>query len=129
MWEDKCKKLEHDVALANGHLETFRMESEVNINDEKEKHRSVAKMSEDSLREYFERKIRELEADKAELQRINTTQSEQISELVVRYNELERNLKELLESQKRLTDFESRVINLGMDQNLIKNMAELLRRS
>ena len=105
------------------------MESEVNINDEKEKRQSVAKNSEDALREYFERKIKELEADKKELQQINTTQSEQISELVAKYNSLERNLKELLETQKRLTDFETRVLNLGMDQNLIKNMSELLRRS
>lgn len=46
----------------------------------------------------------------------------------MKYNELEKNLKDLLESQKKLTDFENRVLNLGMDQNLIKNMAELLRR-
>ena len=105
------------------------MESEVSINDEEEKHRSVFKNSEDALRDYFERKIKELEAGKKELQQINSTQSEQISELVAKYNALERNLKELLETQKRLTDCETRVINLGMDQNLIKNMAELLRRS
>ena len=94
------------------------MESEVSINDEEEKHRSVFKNSEDALRDYFERKIKELEADKKELQQINSTQSEQISELVAKYNALERNLKELLDTQKRLMDCETRV-NLGMDQNLI----------
>ena len=52
------------------------MESEVNINDEREKHRSVFKNSEDALRDYFERKIKELEADKKELQQINSTQPE-----------------------------------------------------
>lgn len=69
-----------------------------------------------------------METDKNELNRINSAQADQIRELVAKYNELEKNLKDLLESQKRLTDFENRVINLGMDQNLIKNMAELLRR-
>lgn len=69
------------------------MESEVNINDEKEKHKSAAKSAHDSLKDFYERKIKELEEDKKELQRINTTQSEQISELVARYNALERNLK------------------------------------
>lgn len=33
----------------------------------------------------------------------------------------------LLESQEKLRDFENRVMNLGMDNNLVKNMAELFR--
>jgi hypothetical protein len=34
----------------------------------------------------------------------------------------------MLEAQDKLTDFETKIVNLGLDQNLIKNMAELFRR-
>lgn len=77
------------------------------------------------MNKYLKRLI---DNEKNELTNINSAQADQIRELVVKYNELEKNLKDLLESQKKLTDFENRVLNLGMDQNLIKNMAELLRR-
>jgi hypothetical protein len=37
-------------------------------------------------------------------------------------------MKDMLEAQDKLTDFETKIVNLGLDQNLIKNMAELFRR-
>jgi hypothetical protein len=33
-----------------------------------------------------------------------------------------------MESQRKLTNLETRIINIGMDQNLVRNMAELMRR-
>ena len=33
--------------------------------------------------------------------------------------------KSLLNAQNKLTDFENKIIHLGLDQNLIKNLAEL----
>ena len=37
-------------------------------------------------------------------------------------------MKDLLEAQEKLTDFENKITNLGLDQNLVKNMAELFKR-
>lgn len=68
------------------------MESEVNLNDQKERHKSAHKETESTLREYFERRIKELETDKNELNRINSAQADQIRELVAKYKELEKNL-------------------------------------
>lgn len=64
-----------------------------------------------------------MENDKLELQAINTTQSQHINELVAKYKQLEDALKILLESQKKLSDLENRIIHLGMDNNLVKNLA------
>ena len=33
-----------------------------------------------------------------------------------------------MEAQSKLSDFENKIISLGLDQNLIKNMAELFQR-
>ncbi len=50
-----------------------------------------------------------------------------IRDLIVKYKDLEKKLAILLESQERLREFEQRVMNLGMDNNLVKNLAELFR--
>ncbi len=34
----------------------------------------------------------------------------------------------MLEAQDKLTDFENKITHLGLDQNLIKNMAELFKK-
>jgi hypothetical protein len=34
----------------------------------------------------------------------------------------------MLEAQDKLSDFENKLISLGLDQNLVKNMAELFQR-
>ncbi len=46
----------------------------------------------------------------------------------MKYSQLERKMKDLLDAQDKLTDFENKIVNLGLDQNLIKNMAELFHR-
>lgn len=38
-------------------------------------------------------------------------------------------MKELLDSQERLSEFEKKIVNLGMDQNLVKNMSEIFARN
>jgi hypothetical protein len=37
-------------------------------------------------------------------------------------------MKQLLEAQNKLTEFETKITNLGLDQNLVKNMAELFKK-
>ena len=49
--------------------------------------------------------------------------------MVNKYNEVKRKLSEMLEAQDKLSDFENKLVNLGLDQNLIKNMAELFMKS
>lgn len=48
--------------------------------------------------------------------------------MVDRYHQVERKLKDVLGAQDKLTDFENKIIHLGLDQNLAKNMAELFRK-
>ena len=48
--------------------------------------------------------------------------------MIGKYNQLENRLKELLEAQDKLSDFEKKIVNLGLDQNLVKNMGELFAR-
>ena len=38
-------------------------------------------------------------------------------------------MKQLLEAQNKLSQFETKIVNLGLDQNLVKNMAELFKKS
>ena len=37
-------------------------------------------------------------------------------------------MKQLLEAQNKLTEFETKITSLGLDQNLVKNMAELFKK-
>lgn len=48
-----------------------------------------------------------------------------LRDLIIKYNHLEKKLRELMEAQDKLSDFENKIVNLGLDQNLVKNMAEL----
>ncbi len=48
--------------------------------------------------------------------------------MIVKYNGLEKRMEALLASQEKLRDLEEKIKNLGMDNNLVKNMAELFNR-
>lgn len=50
-----------------------------------------------------------------------------LRDIITKYKDLERKLALALESIDKLTDLENRVLNLGMDNNLIKNLAELFK--
>ncbi len=45
--------------------------------------------------------------------------------VISKYNTVEKKLKQLLEAQNKLSEFENKITQLGLDQNLVKNMAEL----
>jgi hypothetical protein len=46
-----------------------------------------------------------------------------VRELIVKYNALEKRLQLLMETQNKLVYFQEQVKNLGMDNNLVKNLA------
>lgn len=84
--------------------------------------------SELSLKEYYEDKIKSREKDISHLQAVLAGKEQDIRDLIVKYNGLEKRLEMLLESQEKVRDFEEKVKNLGLDDNLVKNMAELFCR-
>lgn len=62
------------------------------------------------------------------MEKINSSQSEQITELIKKYKTLEEGMRELIKQTKRRTELETKIIHLGTDQNLVKNMSELFHR-
>ena len=57
------------------------------------------------------------------LQSRNSGQADNIAELMRKYKELETGMKEILKQMKKRGELESKILNLGTDENLIKNMA------
>lgn len=45
--------------------------------------------------------------------------------MIVKYNALEKRFDLAMEAQEKIRDFEEKIRKLGLDQNLVKNMAEL----
>ena len=78
--------------------------------------------SEMSLKEYFEDKLASREKDVAHLQAVLAGKEQDIRDLIVKYNGLEKRLEALLASQEK-------VESLGLDANLVKNMAEILNKN
>lgn len=52
---------------------------------------------------------------------------EKITQLIQRYNQLEHGMNQMVRQSKKLTELEKKIIHLGTDNNLVKNMAELFR--
>jgi hypothetical protein len=46
--------------------------------------------------------------------------------LVKKYKQTEEDLKEAVKMMRKRTELEERVLNVGLDVNLVKNMADLL---
>ena len=55
----------------------------------------------------------------------NDLQGEKMTQVLVKYKDLEGSLEKTVESLNRRTDLERKVVELGMDNNLVKNLAEL----
>jgi regulator of replication initiation timing len=53
---------------------------------------------------------------------------ESIRELLTQYAALEKRFDMMMESNTKLRDFEEQVKRLGLDENLVKNMAELFKK-
>ena len=53
---------------------------------------------------------------------------ENVRDLLAQYAALENRFNMLMETSTKLRDFEEQVKHLGLDENLVKNMAELFIR-
>ena len=80
------------------------------------------------MKDYYESKIAGRELDNQNIKKQLYEKATDLRNVVAKYAQLELRLKDVLESQEKLTDFENKMLNLGLDQNLIKNMAELFKR-
>lgn len=122
------RALAGELGLKKGFIETLQLESCAAIEDEKSKLRAMLGNSEVSMKEYFEDKLASREKDIAHLQAVLAGKEQDIRDLIVKYNGLEKRMEVLLASQEKLRDLEDKVKSLGLDNNLVKNMAELFNR-
>ena len=53
---------------------------------------------------------------------------EDIRELILKYNGLEKRFDMAMEAQDKIREFEEKIRQLGLDNNLVKNMAELFNK-
>lgn len=124
----RCEDLESEVRHLKGDIERLNIESQINSEDAKKHYKAISDKNLQEMKGFFERRVRELENDKTELARINSNQTEQITELIKKYRQMEDAMKELVRQAKKRGDLENRIIHLGMDNNLVKNMAELFHK-
>ena len=81
----------------------------------------------DQFQKFYEGRIATLEQEKTDLKEMISSKEEKITSLVQKYQELEKTMKSTLDKIRRRTELETKVMNLGMDNNLVKNMAEIVR--
>ena len=78
-----------------------------------------------AMKDYYESKVASRERDNEALKNQLAEKENDVRQLITKYKQLEKKLKELVDAQEKLSDFEEKVVNLGLDQNLVKNMVEL----
>lgn len=81
-----------------------------------------------SIRQYFEDKIKSKEKDVDNLRQQLAEKEESLRDLLSQYAALENRFNMLMETSTKLRQFEEQVKHLGLDENLIKNMAELFKK-
>lgn len=101
----------------------MQLESSAAIEDERSKMKILMNENEVAMKDYYETKLMTRGKDIAALQEQLQEKEADIRQLIVKYNQLEKRLKELLDSQERLSELEKKIVNLGLDQNLVKNMS------
>ena len=76
-----------------------------------------------SLKDFYERRMRELESDKDTLQRKLSTENENLCEVIKRYQVLESGMRSMVRQSKKRTELEEKLMSMGLDENLVKNKA------
>jgi hypothetical protein len=122
------KALQQELGLRAGFIETIQLESSAAIEDERSKFKVLISENEVAMKDYYEAKLLAKNKDVEGLEAQLHEKENDIRQLIVKYNQLEKRLKELLDSQERFSEFEKKITNLGLDQNLVKNMSELFNR-
>ena len=62
------------------------------------------------------------------MERKVSEKEEDIRELILKYNALEKRFDMAMEAQDKIREFEEKIRQLGLDNNLVKNMAELFNK-
>ncbi len=85
--------------------------------------------SEVAMKDYYENKLNSKERDIENLKKQMAEKDYDLRAVIGKYNAVEKKLKQLLEAQSKLTEFEKKVMELGLDQSLVKSMAELFKKN
>ena len=80
-----------------------------------------------TLKTFFEEKVSSKNKEIVSLKAQLAEKDKDLRDVIAKYKALEGRLEVALESIEKLSDLENRVLNLGMDNNLIKNLGELLK--
>lgn len=81
------------------------------------------------MKDYYENKLNSKERDIENLKKQMAEKDYDLRAVIGKYNAVEKKLKQLLEAQSKLTEFEKKVMELGLDQSLVKSMAELFKKN
>ena len=133
-YRQKCS--EYEIELKDAKLEIERLKTKINENHEHiERLRMELEMAgtnggeqNDSLnnwKEHYEGVVEKLNEDKKDLKDIIDNQNQRIEQLIYKYRLLEEELKKAAISLSKRGELDQKVIHLGMDENLVKNMSEL----
>lgn len=95
--------MQQEVGLRAGFLETMQLESSAAIEDERSKLKILMNENEVAMKDYYETKLVNKGKDIEALQNQLQEKENDIRQLIVKYNQLEKRLKELLDSQERLS--------------------------
>lgn len=117
---DKLEKELHDLKTENEHL---YMENQINFEQAKGSYDQASQENLSALKDFYERRLKELELDKAMLQARLSKESENMGELIRKYQVLERGMGRMAKQCERRTRLEEKIVCLGMDSNLVKNKA------
>jgi len=117
--------LQGEVNVRAGIIEQNMLESQAAIEDEKSKVKMIMNQSEVSMKDYYENKLHSKEKDIDALKKQMSEKDYDLRAIIGKYNTLEKKMKQLLDAQDKLSEFEEKIVNLGLDQNLVKNMGEL----
>ena len=117
-----------ELGLSKGFIESLQLESNAAIEDERAKFKAFIGSHQIGIKEYFEDKIKSKERDIDTLNKILAEKEDDIRDLIVKYNALEKRMDMMMQTNSKLREFEEKIKNLGLDNNLIKNMAELFKK-
>lgn len=100
------RSLAGELGLKKGYIETLQLESCAAIEDEKGKMRVLMGNNEVSLKDYFEDKVASKDRDIEHLQTLLTNKEQDIRDLIIKYNGLEKRLEAMLASQDKLRELD-----------------------
>lgn len=86
--------------------ERLILENQINTEDAKKQYKHISDRNFADMKGFYDRRLQELENDKKQLNRIISSQSQQISQLMKKYKDLQEGTKQLLRQNKKRSDLE-----------------------